>query len=248
VHVSTHGQPDAPILLLVHGGGVAGWMWDRQVEYFSATHRVIIPDLPGHGDSRNQPYKTTRAATDALAEILLPYAGRKVTAVGFSLGGQVVIDLASRYPELLSSVVVVSALAAPMRSARVLSWFMGASAPLARWRGFARQQARALYISDSQFERYYETSTGISRESLAAVGRENYGFRVPEGWSAFPGPALILAGTREPIMLLRGVQALHERLPESDLQILEDAGHGISLQFPDRFNELLAEWLSRPDA
>ncbi|MEH6890050.1 alpha/beta hydrolase [Bacillus sp. JJ864] len=49
-----YGNDNAPLMLLLHGGGVSGWMWDKQVQYFSRYH-CIVPDLPGHGVSLENP-------------------------------------------------------------------------------------------------------------------------------------------------------------------------------------------------
>ncbi|MCM3358342.1 alpha/beta hydrolase [Psychrobacillus sp. MER TA 171] len=43
------GEQNEQIILFLHGGGVGGWMWDEQVQYFKGKYHCIVPDLPGHG-------------------------------------------------------------------------------------------------------------------------------------------------------------------------------------------------------
>ncbi|WNS44880.1 alpha/beta hydrolase [Paenibacillus sp. MMS20-IR301] len=51
LHVQEYGDSNAGIMLLfLHGGGVSGWMWEKQVQYFSSSY-CVVPDLPGHGRS-----------------------------------------------------------------------------------------------------------------------------------------------------------------------------------------------------
>lgn len=50
------GPSDAPVVLLLHGGGVGAWMWRDQVEALRDRYRVITPDLPGHDHSAGVPF------------------------------------------------------------------------------------------------------------------------------------------------------------------------------------------------
>jgi pimeloyl-ACP methyl ester carboxylesterase len=45
------GDAKLPTLVLVHSGGAHSGWWDHIAPFFSSTHRVIAPDLSGHGDS-----------------------------------------------------------------------------------------------------------------------------------------------------------------------------------------------------
>lgn len=56
MHHETSGPPGATPLLLLHGGGVAGWMWEPLRAHLDPVRRVIVPDLPGHGRSATEDY------------------------------------------------------------------------------------------------------------------------------------------------------------------------------------------------
>ncbi|MFJ9154127.1 alpha/beta fold hydrolase [Streptomyces sp. NPDC102270] len=101
-----HG-PDT--LLLVHGWGGDGREWSRHAESLaSGGHRVIVPDLRGHGRSPVPDEDNTPAAMayDLTALIARLGAG-PVVAVGHSMGGQVVNLLAVHRPDLVRSVVAL---------------------------------------------------------------------------------------------------------------------------------------------
>lgn len=108
MHISRYGDPHAPALLLVHGGMLVGSMWEQQVDAFSSTHHVLVPDLPGHGASADQEPTTYADVADELAEQLEGHT--HVTAAGLGIGGQIVLELISRHPGLVGHAVVVSAL------------------------------------------------------------------------------------------------------------------------------------------
>ena len=86
---------EGPPLILVHGLGGAGSNWTELAPLLLRTHRLLVPDLPGHGGSTAlpavsglQPY-ADRVALVAEAEGMLP-----APVVGHSLGGMVVLRLA----------------------------------------------------------------------------------------------------------------------------------------------------------
>jgi len=242
VHIEQAGGRGSPVLLLLHGGGVAGWMWERQVQQFSGRFHVVVPDLPGHGKSSAEDFATIGQAADELAALLagLRTGGVKITVAGFSLGAQVAVDLVSRYPGLVDSAVIVSALAVPLASgratARVAGWLM----PLARKRWFARLQARALAIGDDMFEDYFRTTAAIGGRTMEAVLRGNSAFGIPDGWRRTETPALVVVGQRERAVMKRSAKLLAEAHPSGRLCLVDGVGHGLPLEDPERFRTMLA--------
>ncbi len=86
-------------LLLVHGLMVTGEMFEPVIEQLAARHRVIVPDLRGHGRSRGlpPPYTAVQLASD-LAH-LLDYLDVDSTAVlGYSQGGAIAQQLVLDHP------------------------------------------------------------------------------------------------------------------------------------------------------
>ena len=96
-------------LLLVHGWGSDGGDWSAHVPLLAGRHRVLVPDLPGHGRTPDRP---GRCSPRAIAADLAAWLRRKgtgpVVAVGHSMGGQVVAALAVEHPAAVRSVVTVA--------------------------------------------------------------------------------------------------------------------------------------------
>lgn len=104
------GPAEAPGILLVHGWGGDGREWSAHAEALADTWRVLVPDLRGHGRSPVPRLGNTPVAmAEDLAALLrgLTPAPGPVTAVGHSMGGQVVNLLAVRHPGLVRSVVAL---------------------------------------------------------------------------------------------------------------------------------------------
>jgi pimeloyl-ACP methyl ester carboxylesterase len=84
-------------LLLVHGIGGSSRSWDPIVQELAAAREVIALDLPGFGASPPLPGASTiEGMTEALADFLYTHNLRQVDAVGSSMGGRLVLELARR--------------------------------------------------------------------------------------------------------------------------------------------------------
>src|SRR5512147_1905779 len=83
-----------PPLLLVHGLMVTGEMFEPVIEHFSARHRLIVPDLRGHGRSRGllPPYTVAQIASD-LSRLLDHLGVDSAAVLGYSQGGAIAQQL-----------------------------------------------------------------------------------------------------------------------------------------------------------
>ncbi|MGW2149932.1 alpha/beta fold hydrolase [Nonomuraea bangladeshensis] len=241
MYVREAGNAHAPPLLLLHGGGVAGWMWRPALERLGTKARAIIPDLPGHGSSAAEPYRSHEVTVQALARVLEERAPHGATVAGFSLGAQLTILLAATRPDLVTSAVVVSAQARPLRFPQATLGLLAATAPLARQQWFAKLQAKQLFIPDELLADYVRDSARTSRETLLAGVGENIRFTLPAGWADFKNPALVMVGERERKLMHASARTIHDSLPGSEMISVRDCGHGIPLQRPDLFAQLLTD-------
>ncbi|KAI5263820.1 alpha/beta-hydrolase [Aureobasidium subglaciale] len=92
-------------ILLIHGATGDGSNWKLVTPHLTNYH-LLIPDLPGHGIARNQPFSVAQAAS-ALHALILKRAHNSVAyVVGFSLGAHVAMHLVSHYPEIADCVLV----------------------------------------------------------------------------------------------------------------------------------------------
>jgi pimeloyl-ACP methyl ester carboxylesterase len=242
MYVFETGDAHAPPLLLLHGGGVAGWMWRPTLERLeSAAARVIVPDLPGHGRSADEEYRSHGETVQALVEVLEERAPHGALVAGFSLGAQLTILLAATRPDLVTGAVVVSAQARPLRFPHALLGLLAATAPLARHRWFARLQARELFVPGELLEEYLRDSARVSRGTLLASVGENIRFTLPSGWSGFENPALVMVGGRERGLMRDSARRIHGALPGCRMTSVARCGHGIPLQRPDVLAQVLAD-------
>ena len=110
IRLRAWGNREQPPLVLVHGGGAHSGWWDHIAPFFSHTHRVIAPDLSGHGDSGTRTtYDLHTWAREVLAAATAAGPWGRPTIVGHSMGGWVTSTAAHDHGEQIDSVVVIDA-------------------------------------------------------------------------------------------------------------------------------------------
>ncbi|HKT73387.1 MAG TPA: pimeloyl-ACP methyl ester esterase BioH [Steroidobacteraceae bacterium] len=97
-----------PDLVLLHGWGLNLKVWDRLRASLSNRFRTIALDLPGHGRSPWSPSRSTPAEQTWLIHETLASVSTRYTLVGWSLGGQIALDLAAATPSQVEKLVLIA--------------------------------------------------------------------------------------------------------------------------------------------
>ena len=108
VHLRCWGEEGRPGLVLVHGGAAHSGWWDHIAPFFAAEHRVVAPDLSGHGDSgRRDTYGLELWAAEVLAAGVAGGTGPRPIVVGHSLGGWVAATAGIRDGDEVGGIAIV---------------------------------------------------------------------------------------------------------------------------------------------
>lgn len=121
LHYVDWGNPDAPPLILLHGGRDHCRNWDWVAADLARDWHVIAPDLRGHGDSAwsvSGHYPMANYLYD-LAQLIHQQGLAPVTIVAHSLGGNISLRYAGIYPENVRRLVAIEGLGPGPRSARM---------------------------------------------------------------------------------------------------------------------------------
>ncbi len=92
-------------LVMLHGWGMHGGIWDDCVRSLAGRWRVVRPDLPGHGRS---PALPGPGDLDSLTECVASHCPREMMLVGWSLGGLIAMRMAQQLPLRVRHLVLVA--------------------------------------------------------------------------------------------------------------------------------------------
>jgi len=202
-------------LIMLHGFGESGRLWDPIVPELSSHYRLIIPDLRGHGRSENPlPYFDHRDAADDISGLLDALGVSETRALGFSTGAMTLLHVATAEAERISFLVLVGA--SPYIPAQ------------------AREIMRAMnpdQIPMSELDRQglVQGDTAQARRLLRQfVGLhdsyEDVSFTPPH-LATITAPTLVVHGDRDPFFPIESPVELFRSIPNSSLLILPGMGH-----------------------
>lgn len=244
IYFQEYGDKSGPLMLFLHGGGVSGWMWDKQVKYFTDFH-CVVPDLLKQDKKMGfEEFSIGNSAEQLLMLIEKKAKGKKVIIIGFSLGAQVAIQMVSKKPHLIDYAIINSALVRPIPFS---SYFISSSVkltfPLIKNKLFSKVQAKTLYIGKDYFEKYYEESSNMRRDTLISVLKENMAFELPGNFSQAKGKILVTVGDKERAIMKKSAADIVKKNPNCKGVILPGIGHGVSLAEPQFFNQMVEKWI-----
>jgi 3-oxoadipate enol-lactonase len=246
LHVVESGPADAPVLVLGHSLFFDLTMFDPLVELLGDEFRIVRYCHRGQGGSaRDEPYDMDTLTDDAAA--LIEELG--ITGchyAGNSMGGFVALRLAARRPDLVASVAAIG-------SSGGVEGKKAEFDPLVDALG----QGGVEPLVDTVMHIMFGDTTLSSRPELAGPWRERLATVGPD----IEGPARgvvhreailgALSATRVPILAVAGAedhaysvadsQAIVDVAPNARLEIVEEAGHSVSLERPEAVAALLRE-------
>jgi pimeloyl-ACP methyl ester carboxylesterase len=237
-----------PPLLLIHGLMITGEMFEPVVEKFAERHRVLVPDLRGHGRSRGlpPPYTVEQLALD-LAR-LLDHLGIGATAIlGYSQGGAVAQQLALDHPSRCNRLVLACTYAYNMASIR--EKVEGHLVPLfLRLLGMRRFAKLVLSLGLKQVPRERaERATGLIADQdlnrMLSAWKAAMAFDSRPRLAEIRCPTLVIAGSRDQAVPLHHAKMLHDGIAGSRLVVVEDADHALLWSRRDELVRVTEEFL-----
>ena len=238
------GDPDSPVLVLIHGWNLDGTMtFHRVVPSLAERFRVIIPDLRNHGKSdwvRGHVEVTDLA--DDVAGLLDTIGVSAATVFGYSMGGMVTQELARRHPRHVSAMILAATAAHPIpkvRPAARAAFWLGRSGlrlsnrEVARITGGLLHRSGAikaehrLWMHQALLKRdpdlYYEIGAAVWRfDSRGWVGR-------------LPQRAMVIVPTEDQVVPPETQYELAALMPAAELVEVTGGYHESILNRPDEY-------------
>jgi len=255
-----------PVVLFIHGILGSHRNWVQLIDRLDDNHRVIVPDLFGHGESAKPVGDYSLGAHAATMRDLLGRLGiERVTLVGHSLGGGIAMEFYYLFPERVDRLVLVASgglgreVNPVLRSATLpgAEWLLPLIASgwvRARAETAGRVMSRAGWKPGSDIAAIWQGFTslgdGESRRAFLATTRAVID---PGGQSvsahdylpdALPIPTLVVWGSRDRMIPAWHAISAQRSIPECRVELFQGAGHFPHLDEPDRFAQLLRDFIA----
>jgi len=254
-----------PVLLLVHGITSSSESWARVIPGLARHFTVIAPDLAGHGESdKPRGDYSLGAHASTLRDLLVALGHERATLVGHSLGGGIAMQLAYQFPDMCERLVLVDSgglgrevslllRLATLPGSELVLPLLAATRLLdagARVGSLLGRVGLRLGTDLEQIARGHRTlSDPDIRAAFLDTLRSVVGFggqRVDATdrlYLAQEMPFLLIWGERDTIIPVTHGHDAAKRMPGSRLDILSRSGHFPQLDEPERFLEVLIDFV-----
>lgn len=250
INVEISGNENGPVVMMAHSLACNLRMWDPQMPVLEANYKVVRLDMRGHGlsDAPSGPYTMDELADDVIA-VMDNLKINRAHWVGLSIGGMFGQSLLLRYPSRFISAVLCDTMsvlpegAGPIWDERI---------------GKVKKDGLAS-ISEATMERWFTAAylksnppeCDVVREQIAVATDAGYlaccsaimGLNYIERLSEITTPVLLIVGAQDMATPVAGSEAMHERIPDSDLVVLDDASHISNVEQADAFNAAMVPFL-----
>lgn len=240
------------VILLLHGLGGNCHEWDGQIGTFSKGHRVIAPDLRGHGLSeapstpRYTPYDHARDVVALLDSLGI----EKAWSVGLSAGGFVTLVLAVEHPDRLHGIV----LAATAPFLDLDTRMMGQ-----RWMDIYQKEGVDAYLSrvvkdiftldyflahEKEVDEFLLSQKHRSLAGIAPSALGNIGFDVRGELPKIYLPTLVIHGLSDRVIDPAYARRIRQSVVGAEVKLL-DSGHIVNIEAKEEFNQIVLEFVTK---
>jgi len=239
-----------PILVLFHGGAGSWRHWAHNIGDLSRDHRLLVPDLPGLGESAMVPEPAT---AEAVAEVLgrgidlLLGPDAEYDVAGFSFGGTAATCLAALHGARVRSLTIIGSSGVGPLGSRVdlmkVRHLAGEERAAAHRVNLGRLMiadpakidALALAVQEWNTRHSRLKTPDLSRSGALVSALQNVRAPLNGIWGELDAPANPRARERE--------AALRAIRPDVNFHMVAGAGHWVAYEAPDEFNATLRDML-----
>src|SRR6187402_1251490 len=252
VSYSDHGPDDAPAIIFIHGFPLNKSMWNIQLEALKENYRVIAYDIRGHGNSEPgiDEFFIELFVNDLL-RLMENLEIKKSILCGLSLGGYIALNAVLKYPDRFDGLILNDtqciADTPEIKETRCQAIIRITKNGVEQ---YADEIIKNLFAPESFSKKknvivtVKEMIINTSKQSLcntlhALAERKETCDQLPQ----INIPVLIMVGKEDKITPIAAAQQMHEKILNSKLEIIQQAGHLSNLEDPTAFNTHLVNFL-----
>ncbi len=266
MHYLAAGDPDAPPLVLVHGGIIdaAHVSWGGVLESLARDYHVVAPDLLGYGRSAKPDVTYSLSFHVDALDSFVETVGLESTAIaGISMGGGAALGLALRSSAAVDRLVLIDSyglgrelangwLTALLSKTAVFN--KAAIALMRRSRGFTKASLENIVHDtdalsedavDAVWEEVKRPGVGRAYRSFRAAEVTSDGYRTDfsDRLDVLAVPTLLLHGAHDEVFPHRWSERAAARIPDSEFHLLTECAHWAPRERPAAVIDLIREFV-----
>ncbi len=233
---------EGPPILFIHSLGTNSYLYRAQIEVLKNKYRCIAPDCRGHGNSSYNGLFTVEDAANDHKALLDTLNISSCHIVGLSMGGPILLNLISRWPEIAQSVVIADSFARIRPGGEDRIYATQEAVAYLSMQEFGRQYAGDRLKPTTPIEKLDELALEIAKcQSKAYVDtvRAIFTYDASSDLDNVKVPALILVGDNDDATPIAESEFIKAGIPGSKLVTIPNAGHLSTIDSPEAFTHEL---------
>ena len=234
-------DPNRLPVILVHGAAGGTHVWFHQLGTLARTRRVVAPDLPAHGCSKQRPSEPVTISLYAtmVCELADNLGITQALFVGHSMGGAVALQAALDRPELVAG-LVIGACGPRLPVSPVV--FDVVENHYDQFGGLVSQFAFGPKADPDLVKLYTEPPLVAAQAVVADDFRACAAFDITAKLTEITQPTLVLHGSEDKMVSRKLIDALVSGLPDSRFQELSGFGHMIFQEAPEQTTTIIEDF------
>lgn len=230
-----------PPLILIHGAGGSFLSWHPYLRRLEG-ETVYTLDLPGHGESHGKGRRSVEEYAVDVGQFIEENRISKPVIVGHSMGSAIALTLAMDDPENLSGLVLLGA-GAKLRVSPVILEKAGSPDTFAEAVALVNEYSFSPDVPKDLLRLSNENMLKTNRETMLGDFLACDSFDAMDRVESIRLPTLILCGALDAMTPPKYSKFLAEKIPDSRLQLVKEAGHMLALEQPEAVAGLLKDFL-----
>lgn len=250
---------EGPSLVMLHGWSMSGAVFQEVATALASDFRVLCPDLCGHGWSEPVTHYSLDCITNDIADWMNALRLPPSAVLGWSLGGQVAMQLARNFSALISRLLLISTTPCFCQND---SWIHGL--PETQIRTMRRQLQRAYHKALGDFfDLQFADEQLLTKRRQELLGFNVLSSRLPQTKDCLSAldvlsivdmrtslqeiycPTLVMHGANDKIIPNRAGCYIASAIDRAQLYLLDDIGHAPFMSQPDNCVEIWRKFLNK---
>ena len=239
----------AQTVVFIHGWSCDGGFWREQIPALTDKARLILIDLPGHGQSdKPRTDYTLDFFAQAVLAVMRDASVQRATLVGHSMGAPVICRVYAQAPEKVAALVAVDGLLRrPTMTPEQVEQFVGPYRT-PEYREHATKFVKSMFpnpgteaVRDSVLTEMLATPQHVMRSAMEGMFNPDQPDWDPKKLNV---PVLVI-NAKNPMWTADYEAYVRALSSQSDYRTLDGVGHFLMLEKPDEFNAALTEMLHK---